>query len=218
MCGYERTMSMSAAVEEASRYAAALDEVYVHPAALVESGEIGRGTRIWAFAHVLSGATIGENCNIGDHAFIEGGAVLGDNVTLKNHVCVWEGVVIEDGAFVGPGVSFTNDLYPRSPRIPEARRRYADRNNWLLPTVVERGCSIGAGAIVVAGVRLGRYSMIAAGSVVTRNVDPHALMIGSPARRHGYVCRCGHKLHGPAAPAPCPACGLPEISVQETMP
>lgn len=184
------------------------ENVYVHPTALVETGAIGSDTRIWAFAHVLAGATIGSNCNIGDHAFIEGGATIGDNVTLKNQVCVWEGVWLEDDVFVGPGVSFTNDRYPRSPRMPEARKRYADKTNWLARTVVQQGCSIGAGAIVAPGVTLGRYSMIAAGAVVTHDVQPYALMVGVPARSQGYVCRCGQKLGEPGAALRCPACGF----------
>src|SRR5262249_20299867 len=94
-----------------------------HPTALIESDAIGSGTRIWAYAHVLRGACIGANCNIGDHAFIEGGAVLGDNVTIKNGVYVWDGVCLGDGVFVGPGAVFTNDLYPRSPRLPAVAAR-----------------------------------------------------------------------------------------------
>jgi acetyltransferase-like isoleucine patch superfamily enzyme len=181
---------------------------FAHPTAIVESEEIGAGTRIWAYAHVLSQARIGANCNVGDHAFIESGAVLGDNVTLKNHVCVWEGVTIEDDVFVGPHVAFVNDLYPRSPRMPEARERYADKSQWLTTTVLERGCSVGANATILGGLRLGRYCLIAAGAVVTRDVAPFALMAGSPARRVGTVCRCGTKLPEPAPDPVCCTCDL----------
>lgn len=182
--------------------------VYVHPTAIVESRSIGARTRIWAFAHVLAGATIGSDCNIGNHAFVEGGATLGNNVTLKNNVCVWEGVVIEDDVFVGPGVSFTNDRYPRSPRMVEAGGRYSNKANWLLRTIVERGCSIGANTTLTPGVTLGRYSLIAAGAVVTQDVPRHALMVGSPARRRGYVCRCGQKLNRSGSMYCCPVCGF----------
>jgi acetyltransferase-like isoleucine patch superfamily enzyme len=167
---------------------------YVHPTALVESEAVGSGTRVWAYAHVLKNAHVGENCNIGDHAFVESGAVVGNNVTLKNHVCVWEGVTLEDDVFVGPQVAFTNDRYPRSPRMAEVRGRYGDKNRWLVKTVVEQGCSIGANATIVCGVRLGRYCVIAAGAIVTKDVEPFALMIGSPARRVGTVCMCGEPL------------------------
>lgn len=179
---------------------------FAHPTAIVESNEIGAGTRIWAYAHVLAGARIGENCNLGDHAFVESGAALGNNVTLKNHVCVWEGVTIDDDVFVGPHVAFVNDLYPRSPRMPEVRARYADKSQWLTRTVLERGCSVGANATILGGLRLGQYCLIAAGAVVTRDVEPFALMAGAPARRVGSVCRCGRPANE-AAPIPvCSAC------------
>ncbi len=178
---------------------------FVHATALVESEHIGSGTRIWAYVHVLPSVHIGNNCNIGDHAFIESGARVGDNVTIKNHVCIWEGVTIENDCFLGPHVVFTNDQFPRSPRMKEAAARYENRD-WLAETIVERGCSIGANATILAGVRLGAYSMIAAGSTVTRNVPPHALMIGTPAKQVGVVCRCGQKIEG-SAKTPCGTCG-----------
>lgn len=179
---------------------------YVHPTALVESEAVGSGTRVWAYAHVLRNAQVGENCNIGDHAFVESGAVVGNNVTLKNHVCVWEGVTLEDDVFVGPHVAFTNDRYPRSPRMAEVRGRYADKNAWLVTTVVEQGCSIGANATIVCGVRLGRYSVIAAGAIVTKDVEPFALMMGAPARRVGTVCVCGEPLAAGVQSTDCSNC------------
>jgi acetyltransferase-like isoleucine patch superfamily enzyme len=180
---------------------------FVHPTALVESKFVGEGSRIWAYAHIQSNARIGRNCNIGDHSFVETGAVMGDNVTLKNHVCVWEGISICDGAFIGPHVSFTNDLRPRSPRMAKARARYARKDRWLVKTVVEEGCSIGANATILAGLRLGRYSMIAAGAILTTDAEPHALMVGSPARQVGRVCACGHKLEQGPGHLVCPDCG-----------
>jgi acetyltransferase-like isoleucine patch superfamily enzyme len=178
-----------------------------HPAALVESDQIGPGTRVWAFAHVMAGAQIGSNCNICDHAFVESGASVGNNVTLKNNVCVWQGVTLSDDVFVGPNVSFTNDRHPRSPRMPEVRARYERIENWLQPTVVERGASIGANATIVPGVRLGRYCMIAAGAVVTSDVAPFALMVGAPARQIGDLCRCGQQLLGDFRSVACSHCG-----------
>ncbi len=163
----------------------------IHPTALVETSEIGGGTRIWAFAHILPGAIVGKNCNIGDGVFIESGARVGDNVTIKNGVCIWKGIAIEDDVFVGPAVAFTNDRRPRSPRMEQVQTRYAHEDSWLERTLVQHGCSIGANATVLPGLTLGRYSMIAAGAVVTRDVAAHALVVGSPSRAVGFVCRCG---------------------------
>jgi acetyltransferase-like isoleucine patch superfamily enzyme len=174
--------------------------------ALVETDAIGPGARIWAFAHVLAGARVGSNCNVGDHVFIEGGAIVGNNVTVKNNVCIWDGVVIEDDVFVGPNVTFTNDRTPRSPRMAQVAGRYAHKENWLCRTTVRRGSTIGAGATLLPGIELGPYCFIAAGAVVTRNVPPFALMVGSPARRHGDVCRCGHKLADRFDVSCCPHC------------
>jgi UDP-2-acetamido-3-amino-2,3-dideoxy-glucuronate N-acetyltransferase len=185
---------------------------YYHPAALVESEEIGPGTRIWAFAHVMRGARLGRDCNVGDHTFVESGASIGNNVTLKNNVCVWMGIVLEDDVFVGPSAMFTNDRFPRSPRMPEARERYSRPEHWLLSTVIERGVSIGANATILPGVRVGRYSTIAAGALVTADVPPFALMVGAPARQVGYVCRCGQRLAGGYRTATCLECGeTPEM-------
>lgn len=178
-----------------------------HPTALVESPHVGAGARVFAYSHVMAGARLGENASLGDHVFVEGGASIGANVTVKNGVQVWEGVTIEDDAFVGPNVTFTNDRFPRSPRMPLAAERYADRANWLVPTRVGRGASIGANATILAGVTLGAYAMVAAGAVVTRDVPAFALVAGSPARRVGDVCRCGQKLPSSYETADCPACG-----------
>ena len=180
---------------------------YIHPTALAESREIGEGTRVWAFTHILAGARVGKDCNIGDHCFIESGAVVGNNVTLKNGNMVWEGVHLSDGVFVGPNVFFTNDLHPRSPRLPEARERYAEKPNWLVPTVIERGAALGAGAIILAGVKVGEYATVGAGAVVTKPVAPHSLVVGNPARQVGWVCRCGKSLKFKRRQAKCAECG-----------
>lgn len=184
-----------------------------HSSAIVESDDIGGETRIWAYAHVLRGARIGTRCNIGDHCFVESGAVIGNNVTLKNHVCVWEGVRLADDVFVGPLACFTNDLNPRSPRMAEVGARYAEKRNWLTPTIVERGCTIGANATIVAGVTLGEYSFIAAGAVVTADVEPYALVMGCPARQVGHVCRCGQRRDEDISDEVCPQCGIRAVDL-----
>jgi acetyltransferase-like isoleucine patch superfamily enzyme len=170
--------------------------VFVHPHALCESDEVGAGTQIWAFTHVMKGAVIGRDCNIGDHAFIETGARIGDRVTIKNQAMIWDGVEIEDDVFIGPGVSFTNDTFPRSPRmrLPAVAARYRHRDGWLLRTRVGNSASIGARCVILAGATIGAYAMVAAGAVVTREVSAHALVAGMPAKGVGWVCRCGTRL------------------------
>lgn len=162
--------------------------VFVHERGLCESEEVGAGTRVWAFAHVMRGAVVGRGCNIGDHAFIEGGARLGDGVIVKNAVQVWDRVTVEDHVFLGPNMIFTNDPRPRAdPRFK------APPDSWL-PTLVRRGASIGANATVVCGVTIGAHALVAAGAVVTRDVPAHALVAGNPARIKGWVCLCGRSL------------------------
>jgi len=178
-------------------------DAFVHPQAVCESTDIGSGTRIWAFAHVLRGARIGRSCNIGDHAFIEDGVRIGDCVIVKNQTMIWNGVTIEDEAFIGPGVKFTNDRHPRSRHLPAAARRYAHVENWLAPTLVRRGATIGAGAVIVCGVTIGAFASIGAGAVVTRDVPDHRLVVGNPAHPIGWVCRCGIPLD---ASHVCPSC------------
>ncbi|GAA4537934.1 acyltransferase [Pseudonocardia xishanensis] len=179
-----------------------MNEVRVHPAGLCESDDVGAGTRVWAFAHVLPGARIGRDCNICDGAFVEGGATLGDNVTVKNGTLVFEGVTCEDDVFLGPNVLFTNDLRPRA-----AIKRSGDA---LLPTTVRRGVTLGAGTVVVCGTEIGEHAFAAAGAVVTRSVPAHAFVAGNPAVVKGWVCECGERL--PAEPTVdgdlvCPECG-----------
>jgi acetyltransferase-like isoleucine patch superfamily enzyme len=155
----------------------------------------------------MRGASVGEDCNIGGHAFVEAGAQIGDRVTLKNGVMVWNGVVLEDDVFVGPGAIFTNDRYPRSPRAPSAFERYAETANWLRGVRVCCGASIGAGAILTPGITIGPYAVVAAGAVVTRDVQPHVLVKGNPARASGYVCWCGQPLHGEGTTETPTICG-----------
>lgn len=169
----------------------------LHPQALVDPGAIvGADTRVWAFAHVCKGAVIGNECNLCDHTFFEKGVRLGDRVTIKCGVYVWEGATLEDDVFVGPCVAFTNDLRPRSRKYPEA----------FAQTRLRQGCSIGANATLLP-VTVGRWAMVAAGSVVTRDVPDFALVRGSPAKLAGWVCRCGKKLAFRERDAVCD-CGL----------
>jgi UDP-2-acetamido-3-amino-2,3-dideoxy-glucuronate N-acetyltransferase len=183
-----------------------MSALYVHPSALVETTQIGEGTRIWAFTHVMAGVTIGAACNIGSHCFLEAGATIADNVTIKNGNMIWEGVTLEEGVFVGPGAIFTNDQRPRSPRLPQAQERYKNKG-WLVPTLVRRGASIGAGAIILPGVTIGEFAFIGAGAVVTRNAPPYGLVMGNPGARRGWVCECGSRLVFEGREGDCPECG-----------
>lgn len=166
----------------------ALDpSVFVHERALCESAEVGPRTRVWAFAHVMKGAVVGADCNICDHAFIESGARLGNKVTVKNNVLVWDKVTVEDGVFLGPNVVFTNDMAPR----------VAFKGTPLFklePTRVKANASIGANSTLLCGLTVGEWAFVAAGSVVTKDVPPFALVMGNPARQVGYVCMCARKL------------------------
>ena len=182
-----------------------MKNVKIHPSALVESDSIGENTSIWAFTHVLQGAIIGRNCNICDHSYIENGVVIGDNVTVKCGNIIYEGVHIKDDAFIGPMVKFTNDMFPRSSRGRHPIQRHQDKS-WLEKTYVEKGASIGAGAIILPGVTIGEYAMIAAGALVTKDVDSFALVLGSPARFKAWVCKCGLPLSFENDKAQCQSC------------
>ena len=173
------------------------NDFFVHPQAIVETQDVGAGTRVWAFSHVMKSVRLGANCNVGEHCYLESGVVIGDDVVIKNGVALWEGVIVEDRAFLGPNCVFTNDLFPRSKIF-----------NGRLRTSVREGASIGANATILCGIEVGRYSLIGAGSVVTRNVPDFALVAGNPARLRGYLCRCGEKLSfSTGGQANC-ACGL----------
>jgi len=159
--------------------------IFVHPHALIDEGaKVGSRTRVWAFAHILKGASVGEDCNICDHTFVEGKVRLGNRVTLKCGVFLWDGVVAEDDVFIGPAAVFVNDLRPRSRHIPKE----------YITTLLREGCSIGANATVLAGLTIGRFAMVSAGAVVTHNVADFALVVGNPARFRRWLCRCGENL------------------------
>jgi len=166
---------------------------YVHPTAEVSpDAHIGAGTRIWSQAHVREHAEFGENCNIGKGVYIGEHVRIGSNVKIQNHVSVFEGVTLEDGVFVGPHVCFTNDMLPRA---ITSDGKLKGMDDWVItPTLVKYGASIGAGSIIICGITIGMFALIGAGSVVTRDVPPHTLVFGNPARQHGYVCRCARKL------------------------
>jgi acetyltransferase-like isoleucine patch superfamily enzyme/dTDP-4-dehydrorhamnose 3,5-epimerase-like enzyme len=154
-----------------------IEDVYVHPNGLCESSNVGRGTKIWAFAHVLPGARIGRDCNICDHVFVESQVTIGDRVTLKCGVQLWDGITLEDDVFVGPNATFTNDRFPHSKRPPST----------FINTLIKKGASIGANATLLPGIIVGERGMVGAGAVVTRDVPPRAIVVGNPARIIGYT-------------------------------
>lgn len=164
---------------------------YVHPSAVVEApDEVGGGTKIWHFCHVMAGARIGAGCTLGQGVFVAKGAVVGDRVKIQNHVSVYDGVVVEDEVFLGPSCVLTNVRYPRAA---------VDRKHAFETTRLRRGCTLGANATVVCGVTVGRYAFVAAGAVVTRDVPDHALVAGAPAAQIGWVGRAGLRLPEPDA-------------------
>ena len=157
---------------------------FVHKNSLCESEKIGAQTKIWSFAHIMKDVKIGKNCNICDGVFIESGVKIGNNVTIKNGVSVWNGVFIEDDVFLGPNCVLTNDLFPRS-------KVYHSEN---IKTYIRKGVSIGANATIICGITLGKYSMIGAGSVVTKSVSDFALVVGVPANLRYFITIKGEKL------------------------
>jgi UDP-2-acetamido-3-amino-2,3-dideoxy-glucuronate N-acetyltransferase len=177
-----------------------VNDVFVHPSSYVDDGvEIGEGTKIWHFSHVMGGTRIGKGCTLGQNVLVGPNVSVGDNVKIQNNVSVYEGVVLEDDVFCGPSCVFTNVDRPRA-GFPTDRAEYGK-------TVVRRGATIGANATIVCGHTLGEYAFVGAGSVVTKDVPAYALVYGSPAQIRGYVCACGAPLKFEGPSATCATCG-----------
>lgn len=162
-------------------------EYFAHETTVIDEGcKIGKGTKIWHFSHIMSGSEIGENCNIGQNVVVLTGVKLGKNVKVQNNISIYTGVICEDDVFLGPSMVFTNVINPRSAIV---------RKDKYLPTLVEKGATIGANSTIVCGNKIGSYAFIGAGAVVTKEVKPYALVVGNPAKQTGWMSEYGHKLH-----------------------
>lgn len=159
------------------------NDYFIHPNALVDTQNIGNRSKIWEFTHILSEVKIGENVNINSHCFVESNVIIGNNVTIKCGVYIWDGTIIEDNVFIGPNVTFTNDKYPRSKKNDFENKKITLR----------KGCSIGAGTTILPGITVGAFAMTGAASLITKDVLPHQLVYGNPAKPHGFICQCGKK-------------------------
>jgi len=161
-------------------------DIQIHPSAVIDPGaKIGAGTKIWHFSHIMPDCEIGENCNIGQNVVISPKVVLGNNVKIQNNVSVYTGVRCEDDVFLGPSCVFTNVINPRS---------FINRKDEFLPTLVKKGASIGANATILCGITIGEYAMIGAGAVVTKDVEPYALIVGNPGEKIGFVDKEGRRV------------------------
>ena len=182
-----------------------MSEYFIHESSYVDDDvEIGEGTKIWYFCHVQKGARIGKNCSLGQNVNISNNVKIGNAVKIQNNVAVYEGVEIEDDVFCGPSCVFTNDLTPRA-KYPKGQENYKK-------TIIRRGASIGANATIVCGHTVGKWALIGAGAVVTTDVPNHALMLGVPARKRGWVCECGMLLK---LGLHCEICGRVYIETDE---
>jgi UDP-2-acetamido-3-amino-2,3-dideoxy-glucuronate N-acetyltransferase len=175
-------------------------EYFAHESAVIDEGcKIGKGTKIWHFSHIMTGCEIGEKCNIGQNVVVSPQVRLGKNVKVQNNVSIYTGVICEDDVFLGPSMVFTNIVNPRSA---------VNRKEQYVATVVEKGASIGANSTIICGHRIGAFSFIGAGAVVTKDVKPYALVVGNPAKQTGWMSEFGHKLSfGPDGIAICPESG-----------
>ena len=176
------------------------DAPVIHDSAFVDDGAfVGSGTRIWHFCHVMPGARIGNDCVLGQNAFVAATVSIGDGVKIQNNVSLYDGVILEDYVFCGPSVVFTNVITPRA---------NVSRKDEYVETLVRRGASLGANATILCGVEIGEYALVGAGAVVTRDVTPHSIVTGVPARQTGWACRCGSVLTIEQDQAECDRCGL----------
>lgn len=174
------------------------NKYFVHESSYVDGNcEIGEGTKIWHFSHIMKDCKIGEKCNIGQNVVISPGVIIGNGVKIQNNVSVYTGVICEDGVFLGPSCVFTNVINPRS---------FIERKDEYRKTTIKKGASIGANATIVCGHDIGKYAFIGAGSVVTKDVPDYAMVYGNPARVHGFVCECGSKLQFSNNAATCSIC------------
>lgn len=173
---------------------------FVHTSSAVDQGvEIGNGTSVWHFCHLMPGCKIGEDCNIGQNVYVDSGVIIGNRVKIQNNVSVYKGVTIEDDVFLGPSMVFTNVINPRS---------FIERKDEMKPTMVRKGATIGANATILCGTEIGSYALIGAGAVVTKDVASYALLVGNPARQRGWVSRAGYQLEFDVnGLATCPATG-----------
>ena len=175
------------------------ERYFVHSTAVVDKpAEIGEGTKVWHFTHIMSGARIGENCVIGQNVFIGSGAVLGNNIKIQNNVSIYDGVILEDDVFCGPSMVFTNVFNPRS---------FISRKKEFRKTLVRKGATIGANVTIICGNTIGQYAFIGAGSVVTKDVPDYALVYGNPGKAKGWVCQCAEEIVFRSRKAICKACG-----------
>jgi UDP-2-acetamido-3-amino-2,3-dideoxy-glucuronate N-acetyltransferase len=173
---------------------------HIHPSSVIDKGaQIGSGTRIWHFCHLMPKAKVGNDCILGQNVFIDNNVVIGNGVKIQNNVSVYNGVLIEDNVFLGPSMVFTNVINPRS---------FIERKNEFQTTIVRKGASVGANATILCGVEIGSYAMIGAGTMVVKNIPPHALVVGNPAQQIGWVSEAGITLDFDAAGlAICPQTG-----------
>jgi len=173
-------------------------DYYIHPSSYMdEPCQIGQGTKIWHFSHIMKNSKIGENCNIGQNVVISPGVIIGNNVKIQNNISVYTGVICEDDVFLGPSCVFTNVINPRS---------FIERKDEYKQTLVKKGASIGANATVVCGCTIGKYALIGAGSVVTKDVPDFTMVYGVPAKFASFVCKCAQKLDFEENKAICPQC------------
>jgi UDP-2-acetamido-3-amino-2,3-dideoxy-glucuronate N-acetyltransferase len=183
-------------------------EYWAHESAIIDSGaRIGDSTRIWHWVHVCSGAVIGASCSLGQNVFVGNNVVIGNNVKIQNNVSVYDDVTLEDDVFCGPSMVFTNVINPRS---------HVSRKHEYRETLVKRGASLGANATVICGHTIGDYAFVGAGAVVTRDIRAYELVVGTPARRVGWICACGERLHGAPGTVSCVACGSKYIVNEES--